>query len=144
MFFTQGPNQSGRVDVEVWRRVESTPDRVKSNWGDYEETPAQAPAHALYGRELHHTIYDCVMEPRTTRIETRPEYNERITFTGITIFMSPYEDIAPDDFLAFIGVDGEYDVYKIEGEGETNNYVSPFSGIVGGREIFAMRYREAK
>lgn len=144
MFFHQGT--VSRIDLEIWRRVEGQASRVANAWGDYAEpvsTP-EPPIPALYGREKVETVFDCVMEPRTTRVEARPENNERMTFTGVTFFMDPYVDIRPDDFLVFRNVAGVLEVFKVEGEGGTNNYVSPFSGIVGGKEVFGLRYREAK
>lgn len=141
MFFQEGP--VSRIDLEIWRRVEGQASRVASAWGDYVET-SEPPVPALYGREKVGTVFDCVMEPRTTRVETRPENNERMTFTGITFFMDPYEDVRPDDFLVFRNIAGVLEVFKVEGEGGTNNYVSPFTGVVGGKEVFALRYRGAK
>lgn len=141
MFFQEGP--VSRIDLEIWRRVEGQASRVASAWGDYVET-SEPPAPALYGREKVDTVFDCVMEPRTTRVETRPENNERMTFTGVTFFMDPYVDVRPDDFLVFRNVAGVLEVFKVEGEGGTNNYVSPFTGVVGGKEVFALRYRGAK
>ena len=141
MFFQEGP--ISRVDLEIWRRVEGQSSRVASAWGDYVET-SKPPVPALYGREKVDTVFDCVMEPRTTRVETRPENNERMTFTGVTFFMDPYVDVRPDDFLVFRNVAGVLEVFKVEGEGGTNNYVSPFTGVVGGKEVFALRYRGAK
>ena len=141
MFFQEGP--ISRVDLEIWRRAEGQTSRVASAWGDYVET-SEPPVPALYGREKVETVFDCVMEPRTTRVETRPENNERMTFTGVTFFMDPYVDVRPDDFLVFRNVAGVLEVFKVEGEGGTNNYVSPFTGVVGGKEVFALRYRGAK
>lgn len=141
MFFQEGP--ISRIDLEIWRRVEGQASRVASAWGDYVET-SEPPVPALYGREKVDTVFDCVMEPRTTRVETRPENNERMTFTGVTFFMDPYVDVRPDDFLVFRNVVGVLEVFKVEGEGGTNNYVSPFTGVVGGKEVFALRYRGAK
>ncbi|ATW58449.1 hypothetical protein SEA_C3PO_20 [Corynebacterium phage C3PO] len=141
MFFQEGP--ISRIDLEIWRRAEGQASRVASAWGDYVET-SEPPVPALYGREKVETVFDCVMEPRTTRVETRPENNERMTFTGVTFFMTPYVDVRPDDFLVFRNVAGVLEVFKVEGEGGTNNYVSPFTGVVGGKEVFALRYRGAK
>lgn len=141
MFFQEGP--ISKVDLEIWRRVEGQASRVASAWGDYVET-SEPPVPALYGREKVDTVFDCVMEPRTTRVETRPENNERMTFTGVTFFMDPYFEVRPDDFLVFRNVAGVLEVFKVEGEGGTNNYVSPFTGVVGGKEVFALRYRGAK
>lgn len=141
MFFQEGP--VSRIDLEIWRRVGGQASRVASAWGDYVET-SEPPVPALYGREKVDTVFDCVMEPRTTRVETRPENNERMTFTGVTFFMDPYVDVRPDDFLVFRNVAGVLEVFKVEGEGGTNNYVSPFTGVVGGKEVFALRYRGAK
>ena len=141
MFFQEGP--VSRIDLEIWRRVEGQASRVASAWGDYVET-SEPPVPALYGREKVDTVFDCVMEPRTTRVETREENNERMTFTGVTFFMDPYVDVRPDDFLVFRNVAGVLEVFKVEGEGGTNNYVSPFTGVVGGKEVFALRYRGAK
>ena len=141
MFFQEGP--VSRIDLEIWRRVEGQASRVASAWGDYVET-SEPPVPALYGREKVDTVFDCVMEPRTTRVETRAENNERMTFTGVTFFMDPYVDVRPDDLLVFRNVAGVLEVFKVEGEGGTNNYVSPFTGVVGGKEVFALRYRGAK
>ncbi|AYQ98320.1 hypothetical protein CRUELLA_20 [Corynebacterium phage Cruella] len=141
MFFQEGP--ISRIDLEIWRRAEGQASRVASAWGDYVET-SEPPVPALYGREKVETVFDCVMETRTTRVETRPENNERMTFTGVTFFMTPYVDVRPDDFLVFRNVAGVLEVFKVEGEGGTNNYVSPFTGVVGGKEVFALRYRGAK
>lgn len=141
MFFQEAP--VSRIDLEIWRRVEGQASRVASAWGDYVET-SEPPVPALYGREKVDTVFDCVMEPRTTRVETRPENNERMTFTGVTFFMDPCVDVRPDDFLVFRNVAGVLEVFKVEGEAGTNNYVSPFTGVVGGKEVFALRYRGAK
>lgn len=143
MFFHHSDKIDTFVNVEVWRKV-STEGGFEDTWGEAVPSSDPAPVPALYGRELSHVIYGCVMEPRTTRVETRPEYNERMTFTGITFFMNAYADVKPDDYFAFVNHNGQYEVFKVEGEGDINNYVSPHSGIVGGREVFAMRYREAK
>lgn len=142
MFFERGPVSNGRVDVEVWRRAGNG--GKPNSWGEYEDTPEPPPVPALYGRKKSHTIYGCVMEPRTTREEVKPGYNEITTLTGITLFMGVNSDISPDDFLAFVSHSGQYEVFKLEGEGSVNNYVSPHTGIIGGREVFATRLRGGK
>lgn len=140
MFFVHS-NINPRTDVEIWRRAGET---KRNAWGDYDETLPEPPVPALYGRKYVRTIYGAVLEPRTTRVESKPEYNEKMTFTGITLFVSADEEVLPDDFLAFTNQVGVYEVFRVEGEAGTNLYVSPHSGIIGGKEVFAARYRGAK
>lgn len=142
VFFTQS-DYGNRADIQIWRRGGANA-TVRNTWGDYDEDVAEPPVPVLYGRVHADTLYDSVYEPRTTRVETRPEYSEQVTTTAITLFTGVDVDVRPGDFLAFTDPAGNYQVFKVEGEGMTNTYVSPFTGISGGREVFAVRQREAE
>lgn len=141
MGFNEQYGASQMVEVEIWR---ATKKEVYNQWGDYDPDLPDPPIAALYGREMVDKAF-AVVEPRTTRFEPKSGQTDGVSTTGMTLFFSDlFVDIRPDDMFAFIGHNGRYGAWKLDGEGSENNYVSPFTGMTGGREVFITRVREIK
>lgn len=139
-FVSQSPNQV--VTLDIWRM---TGKGNYNQWGDLDPQAAEAPIPALAGRTKESSVEKCVVEPRTTGINSKGDSTDRTTYTKCTVYLSdPRVDVRPGDYFAFEGANGKYEAWTLEGEGGSNNYVSPFTGIVGGREIFLMRVQERK
>lgn len=130
------------VNLEVWRQVGKG---NYSQWGDIDESAEPAPIPALAGRTHVETVENCVYEPRTTRVNTRDAGVDGTTVTAVTVFLSNLNaDVQPGDFFSFVMPNGKREAWKLDGEAATNDYVSPFTGIVGGRELFLQRVRGMK
>ena len=130
------------VSLEVWRQVGSG---TYNQWGDIDESATPAPIPALAGRTHVNTIENCVYEPRTTRVNTRDAGVDGTTLTAVTVFLSELNaDIQTGDFFSFIMPNGKREAWKMDGEVATNDYVSPFTGVIGGRELFLQRVRGMK
>lgn len=142
-FFSRSAEVSaGLIDLEVWRMSNRN---LVSQWGDIDETAPPVPIPALAGREKVMVVKDCVFEPRTTGIDAKGGHIDGSTTSKMTVFLSdPTVDLEQDDMFAIRGHNGKLEAWKLEGEPTTNNYVSPFTGIVGGREVFLIRVREMK
>lgn len=141
-FFGDRNENQGIVEAEIWRAVDRN--EGYNQWGDYDDDVPEPPIPTLYGREMVDKGL-AVMEPRVTRIDTRSGQIDGTTVTGITLFFRDWNvDLQPGDMVAFVDHKGVYEAWKLEGEGGTNNYVSPFTGIVGGREVFLVRNREIR
>ena len=137
-------NQSPQhiVSLEIWRQVGSG---TYNQWGDIDESATPAPIPALAGRTHVNTIENCVYEPRTTRVNTRDAGVDGTTLTAVTVFLSDLNaDVQTGDFFSFIMPNGKREAWKMDGEVATNDYVSPFTGVIGGRELFLQRVRGMK
>lgn len=142
-FFSRSSDpRGGVIDLEVWR---ATNRDTYNQWGDLDPEAPEPPIPALAGREKALTVSNCVFEPRTTGIESKGGHIDGATHSKMTVFLSdPYVELQQDDMFAILGHNGKYEAWKLEGEPTTNNYVSPFTGIIGGREVFLIRIREMK
>ena len=142
-FFDDVNPDGGMVEAEVWRAVNRTQSGM-NQWGEYDYSGPQAPIPALAGRKMVASDW-AVMEPRTTRIDNKAGQTDGVSVTAITLFFKDFDlDIRPGDMIAFVDHKGSYEAWKLEGEAATNLYVSPFSGVVGGREVFLIRNREMR
>lgn len=140
-FFHTQPS-GGLINLEVWRQ---TGEGTYNNWGDIDESAPPPPIPALAGRRKVQVVENCVFEPRTTRINNSDDGVDGSTTTAVTVYLSdPTIDIQLGDFFAFSPHRGKLEAWKLDGEGTINNYVSPFSGVVGGRELFLARVRRLK
>lgn len=141
-FFQHTEPVGGLIDVEIWRQPQGN---KYDQWGDLDTSLPEPPIPALVGREKVGTIYGCVFEPRTTGIDIKSGHIDGVFLSRATIFVSdPTQQIGRDDMFVFNNHNGEPEAWKLDGEGETNNYVSPFTGIIGGRELFVMRVSEMR
>lgn len=130
------------VNLEVWRQ---TGEGSYNQWGEIDESATPAPIPALAGRTHVNTVENCVFEPRTTRVNTRDAGVDGTTVTAVTVFLSDLDaDIRTGDFFSFIMPNGKREAWKVDGEVATNDYVSPFTGTIGGRELFLQRVRGLK
>lgn len=140
-FFGNVGRNGGLVEAEIWRATNSVGNR---QWGGYDPGQENVPIRALSGRTKVASAM-AVMEPRTTRADVSSGQVDGVTITGVTLYFPDFDlDIRSDDMVAFVNHKGVYEAWKVEGEGGTNNYVSPFSGIVGGREVFLTRNKVTK
>lgn len=141
-FMSSFDANQGLVDVDIWRQTGAG---TYNQWGDIDETAESAPIPTLAGRTKVQTIEKCVYEPRTTGVDAKSTTTDGTSYTKVTLYLSdPTVEIQPGDFFAFDNHNGQYEAWKLEGEGMTNNYVSPFSGVIGGREVFLIRIRELR
>lgn len=130
------------VNLEVWRQVGAG---TYNQWGDIDESAEPVPIPALAGRTHVNTVENCVYEPRTTRVNKRDAGVDGTTLTAVTVFLSDLDtDVRTGDYFSFIMRNGKREAWKLDGEVATNDYVSPFTGIVGGRELFLQRVRGLK
>lgn len=130
------------ISLEVWRQVGK---KNYNQWGDIDESAEPAPIPTLAGRTHVNTVENCIYEPRTTRVNTRDSGVDGTTLTAVTVFLSDLDvDIRTGDFFSFIMPNGKREAWKMDGEVATNDYVSPFSGVIGGRELFLQRVRGMK
>lgn len=130
------------VNLEVWRQVGAG---TYNQWGDIDDSATPAPIPALAGRTHVATIENCVYEPRTTRVNARDAGVDGTTLTAVTVFLSDLDaDIRIGDFFSFIMPNGKREAWKADGEIAANDYVSPFTGTIGGRELFLQRVRGLK
>lgn len=121
-------------DVEIWRRKrDQFQDYDQDAFGDKEYV-----AGALAGSEFHHKIYGAVVAPRTTQDLTTTQAINRGTYDGKTMYCDPTDDVRTDDLVVFTAYNGSQQVYIVEGEGH-NDYVSPWTSVVGGKEVFLAR-----
>lgn len=141
-FGEQNPN-GGVIMAEIWRATGRTASG-RNQWGDYDDSMPEPPIPALYGREKVQEAM-AVMEPRTTQLDKKSGPVDGVSHTAITLFFRDWTvDIRLDDMVAFVDHRGEYGAWEQEGEAGTNNYVSPFTGVIGGREVFLARVRELR
>lgn len=107
--------------------------------GNYEDIkPNGIPA--LYGYHLSHVIHDATVMPRTTANERQALPVAKEAYTGKTLSCDPTDDIDTDDVIMYENYAGKWEVFKVEGE-TTNDFVSPYTGFVGGKEVFLGRFR---
>jgi hypothetical protein len=144
-FFQHEAEDNPLVDIQIWRQpVDPQPD-YSANWGDSFgdlDLTKKAPIPALIGRELVDTIYGCVVEPRTTAIDVKSGHIDGYLISRATLFLSdPRAHIGVDDMIAFVGHNGKLEAWKLDGDGEASNYVSPFTGVIGGRELFIQKIK---
>ena len=133
---------TGVIDLEVWR---SAGGGVYDRWGDIKEPENKSNIPALAGKEHVKTIVNCVFEPRTTRLNNTDAGVDGTTTTAITVFLSDVtEDLKEGDYFVITAHNGRREAWKLDGESSINNYVSPFTGIVGGRELFLVSVRSVK
>ena len=141
-FFSSQSADHGVIDLQVWRMTGAG---TYNQWGDIDPAAEEAPIPALAGRTLVETIEDCVFEPRTTRLNAKDQGVDGTITTAITVFLSSlHADIREGDFFAFDNHNGKVSAWKIDGEVSSNNYVSPFTGTIGGRELFLTRVKGVK
>lgn len=140
--FMSSNSPQNLVNLEIWRQVGTG---NYNQWGDIDESAPPAPIPALAGRTHVETIENCVYEPRTTRVNARDAGVDGTTLTAVTVFLSDVTaDVREGDFFSFVMSNGKREAWKLDGEAAVNNYVSPFTGIVGGRELFLQRVRGMK
>ena len=133
---------TGVIDLEVWRTAGGG---AYDRWGDIKDTKNGSSIPALAGREHVKTIENCVFEPRTTRRNNNDAGVDGTTTTAITVFLRDVtEDLKEGDYFVITAHNGRKEAWKLDGESSINNYVSPFTGIVGGRELFLTRVRSVK
>lgn len=113
--------------VHVYRKKPNT-------WGDAPGVE-DAPMPVLFDRPYSHTISEAVVAPRVTSDLAKAPHNMPMTTTGKNLYCAPEEDIRSDDYILYEDYDGKKHSYKVEGEG-SNDFVSPFSRTVGGKEVF--------
>lgn len=133
---------SGLVDLEVWRNTGKT---KYDRWGDIDPDLEDVPIPALAGKKKVATFKNCVFEPRTTRINNRDAGVDGTTTTAITVYLQDINaDVREGDYFVTSPANGVMEAWKLDGEATTNNYVSPFTGIIGGRELFLTRVKGMK
>lgn len=132
-------------DVEVYRTHDTTKRSPRYDaWGNLiPQTEPQSNVPILYGRRYSHTIHGAVVAPRTTGIEKSSPVNAQSVSTGKTMYVDPGEDIHQDDYIKYVDEAGKVQVYKVEGEGDTNVFVSPYTNYAGGVEVHLMRVKDA-
>lgn len=118
--------------VEIWRKAAPDP------WGDAVSVKPKVPA--LYGYEFSHEIDEATIVPRTTEISQKSPENAKRNYTGKTLYCGIHEDIESDDYVVYEDYAGKTQVFEVEGEG-SNDYMSPYTGFEGGKEIFIGRVR---
>lgn len=97
----------------------------------------------LHGFEFSHTIDEATVVPRTTEISARSPENAKRNYTGKTLYCGVNEDIESDDMVVYVDYAGKTQVFEVEGEG-SNDFVSPYTGYEGGKEIFLGRVRHRR
>lgn len=124
---------SGNFTVEIWRKKRDQFNNIaKSNLLNNKNIGV------LYGMAFSHEIHGVVIAPRTTEVVVAARHNNAATYTGKTLYCSPEDDISSDDYVVYKDYSGKLQVYYVEGEGN-NDFVSPWSGFVGGKEVFLGR-----
>lgn len=130
--------------VEVYRIKVAGGARRRDAWGNLLDLSKDSvkDVPSLLGRAYSHTIDNVVIAPRTTGDEKSSAYNAKLGYTGKTMFVPAGSDIHQDDYIKYIDEAGKIQVYRIEGEGDTNLFVSPFSSYEGGVEVNLQRVVE--
>lgn len=105
--------------------------------------PKNPPRHripVLYGYELVEEIQGGVIAPRTTSFIPGVPGDQPQSMLGKTLYCETDTQVYSGDLIVHEDSNGRPQVYTVEGEGE-NSYISPYSSIHGGREIFIQRVR---
>lgn len=124
--------------VHIYRKAKGGAD----TWGDLPGN-RKPDMPSLYGFNFSHTIEEATVVPRTTEIQKASPENAKRNYTGTTMYCGVQEDIQSDDLVVYQDYAGQRQVFEVEGEG-FNDYVSPYSGMEGGKEIFLGRVRHRR
>lgn len=120
--------------VEIWRTTTDQMDNMdESTYGDEIVVPG-----ILFGKKLSHVIDGCVIAPRTTEIDKSSNFHQEATYTGKTMYCEIDADIKSNDYVVYEDFNGVTQVFFVEGE-SNNDYVSPFTSYMGGKEVFLGR-----
>lgn len=128
-------------EVEIWRKGPGDGHNADA-WGELpgNKTP---PIPALYGFKYSHTLEEATIVPRTTEIVSKSPEEAKRNYTGKTLYCGVTEDIESDDYVVYQDHAGKTQILEVEGEG-SNDYVSPYTGFEGGKEIFLGRVRHRR
>lgn len=114
-------------EIKVWRPVSS----VENSDAERSSIPV------LHGRVLSH-VFEAIVAPRQTfDVEKSPQYLN-LNSTAKTLYCDADTDLKSSDYITYLDSQGKPQVFEIEGEA-TNEYISPFSGTMAGREVFIKR-----
>lgn len=120
--------------VHIYRKA-GGPD----TWGNLPMKDGASPKMpVLHGYTFSHTIEEATVVPRTTEIQQSSPENAKRNYTGKTLYCGVHEDVESDDMVVYVDYAGKNQMFEVEGEG-SNDYVSPYSGIEGGKELFLGR-----
>lgn len=97
----------------------------------------------LYGYNWSHTIEEATVTPHTTSIEKSSPEQAKRNYTGKVMYCAVDEDVESDDLVVYEDYSGKVLVFEVEGEGH-NDYVSPYTGIEAGKELFLGRVRHRR
>lgn len=116
---------------QIWRKK---PDAWGNPGGN-----KKPPIPALYGFTFSHWIEEAAtISPRTTETVKASGEMEKRNYTGMTLYCDVHEDIQSDDLVVWEDARGRLQVAEVEGEGY-NDYISPYSGMQAGKEVFLGR-----
>lgn len=124
--------------VHIYRKAHGGSDA----WGELPgNTNPDMPA--LHGFNFVHTIEEATVVPRTTEIQKSSPETAKTNYTGKILYCAVDEDIESDDMVVYEDYAGKTQVFEVEGEG-SNDYVSPYTGMEAGKEIFIGRVRHRR
>lgn len=121
-------------EVHVYRKVNQ-----KDTWGELDGN-VRPDLPELYGYTFSHTIDEATVTPLSTGIEKSSPENAKRNYTTKAMYCAVDEDVESDDLVVYEDYAGKVQVYEVEGEG-SNDYVSPYTGIEAGKELFLGRVR---
>ena len=125
-------------EIRVYRKPKTDP------WGRVAKTGDETRYPPLFGRVYSHSLVDGgTIAPRVDERYVKAASNAPTTYTGATLFCGVDEDVADGDLLYIEDESGRKKVYEVEGVGDSD-FISPFSGYLGGKEVYVGRYRPKK
>lgn len=112
----------------------------RDNWGNELINEDSSKYPLVYGRVYSHTILNGTIGPRVDERYEKAPFPRKITYTGSTLYCDPDEDVTSGDLLVVKDESGRRKIFQVEGEGEAD-FISPFSGYLGGKEVYIGRYQ---
>lgn len=125
---------------EVWRRNAT---KQQAAWGNA-DTSGEAPygLTILIGYKKSHDIWGTIGGRNlSTTMSSMPTYAPH-TEAGQSLYCSVYDDIRAGDAVVYDHPTGRKTVMFVQGEAIAD-YVSPFSGVEGGKEVYLVRQAKA-
>lgn len=126
--------------IDVYRPAGN---RAKRNWGDFDTSePSGTEAPFLIGYKKSHEIMGLVA-PRATDETPRSPNTSKINEDAKTLFAELDCDLQSEDLIVYEDPFGRLQIYKVQGDAQ-QDYLSPYTGVEGGKEVFIERYTKPR
>lgn len=126
-------------EIKVYRKAGG---QTLNQWGDRADTNPVPEIPFLQGYEFSHDFFGTIAGRATDEIARTPQH-ARLNDSSMTLYCDVVEDIQSEDVVVYVNPAGRQQAFRVQGDTDMD-YVSPYTGMIGGKEVFLHRFTKER